>query len=83
MDRPGTIVIPADTASLLEQARQLLVEYTESIGISLAFQNIDAELGAFPGDYTPPDGAVLLAFVDGNLAAWRVVSGTECSQFAP
>jgi putative acetyltransferase len=39
----------------------LLRDYEASIGVSLRFQEIDAELAGLPGDYSPPRGALVLA----------------------
>jgi putative acetyltransferase len=50
---------PAD----VETARALFVEYQESLGISLCFQNFDAEVASLPGAYAPPEGRLLVAFV--------------------
>jgi len=49
---------PAD----LETARALFVEYQKSIGISLCFQNFDAEVASLPGAYAAPEGRLLLSF---------------------
>jgi len=42
----------------------MLREYVEWVGLDLAFQEIDAELGGLPGEYAPPRGALFVA-VDG------------------
>jgi ribosomal protein S18 acetylase RimI-like enzyme len=38
----------------------LLREYEAGIGISLCFQNFDAEVAKLPGDYAPPKGQMLI-----------------------
>lgn len=45
----------------IEAARQLFVEYADSLNISLSFQNFDTELANLPADYAPPQGTLLVA----------------------
>ena len=61
------IVIPADPESL-EITRGIFREYVGSLDIDQRFQDIEEELAALPGEYAPPHGHLLLAFVDGELA---------------
>jgi len=39
----------------------LLREYEAGTGVSLCFQDFDAEVAGLPGDYAPPGGTMLLA----------------------
>jgi ribosomal protein S18 acetylase RimI-like enzyme len=58
----------AQSEPQVAQARELFIEYAKSLGFSLCFQNFDKELANLPGDYSPPDGRLLLAESDGQLA---------------
>ena len=58
----------AESARQVEQARELFLEYGQSLGFSLCFQGFDKELAGLPGVYTPPDGRLLLAEFEGQLA---------------
>ena len=58
----------AKTATEMQQAAQLLREYANSLTIDLSFQNFEAEVANLPGEYAPPRGVLLLAYVDHALA---------------
>jgi ribosomal protein S18 acetylase RimI-like enzyme len=59
-------IVPADSRRRLAQARELFVEYVDSLGIDLEFQQFDRELADLPGPYAPPHGCLLLALNDGR-----------------
>jgi len=61
-------IYPADSATHIAQARELFLEYAQSLGFSLCFQSFDKELAELPGDYAPPRGRLLLAQQEGQLA---------------
>lgn len=58
----------ATSNAQIAQARELFLEYAQSLGFSLCFQNFDKELAGLPGDYAPPDGRLLLATYHNQLA---------------
>lgn len=58
----------AETPEQIELARQLFREYEAWVEVDLCFQSFEAELAGLPGKYAEPDGCLLLAYVDGQLA---------------
>ncbi|KLU64184.1 putative N-acetyltransferase YsnE [Desulfosporosinus acididurans] len=65
----------------LEEVKQLFLEYSQSLDIDLAFQDFETEFKTLPGKYAPPDGALILALVDGREAgciAFRKISEGIC-----
>ncbi len=58
----------AESTVQVAHARELFLEYAQSLGFSLCFQNFDKELASLPGDYAPPQGRLLLAEYEGQLA---------------
>lgn len=66
---------------MLEDIRQLFLEYAESLPIDLAFQDFEAELKELPGKYGPPDGVLIIAFLDDQPAgciALRKIAEKVC-----
>ena len=61
-------IFQANTQEDIDHARALFEEYASGLGISLCFQNFDRELANLPGDYAPPDGRLLLATENDQLA---------------
>jgi putative acetyltransferase len=68
----------AESQAQLAQARELFLEYAQSLGFSLCFQNFDQELARLPGGYAPPEGRLLLAEYEG-----RVVGCVALHQLEP
>jgi ribosomal protein S18 acetylase RimI-like enzyme len=77
LTEPGpTIELRAPAgAAQLDDTRAIFREYAAQLGVDLCFQGFEEELAAMPGEYAGPDGALLLAFVDGVLAG--------CGAFRP
>jgi putative acetyltransferase len=66
--RPSIQLVTPDTHAQMTATRQIFAEYAAQLGVDLCFQNFDAELAALPGEYARPQGALLLAVVDGEVA---------------
>ena len=52
----------------LNEVKKLFGDYASALGISLDFQDFDQELANLPGDYSPPDGSLLIAYWEGEVA---------------
>lgn len=60
-------VLTEDKASLV-LAKELILEYSNSLDFDLDFQDFDDELANLPGDYSEPDGQLLIAYESGKPA---------------
>ncbi len=61
-------IIPATSPEQIQTAGKLFFEYAKSVNVSLCFENLDKEVESLPGLYAPPDGCLLLALCDGEIA---------------
>ncbi|MBI3507170.1 MAG: GNAT family N-acetyltransferase [Proteobacteria bacterium] len=73
----------AEGAADMEVVRTLFREYQQGLGVSLCFQDFDAELAGLPGKYTGAAGCILLAEADGKPAgvvALRALEGDTVAE---
>jgi GNAT superfamily N-acetyltransferase len=69
------------TKQRLSEVRKLFGEYADSLEINLDFQGFDGELAGLPGEYALPDGCLLIALWEGEVAgcvALRKFSPSIC-----
>ena len=69
--------VQAESPAQIAQARELFLEYAQSLGFSLCFQNFDKELDGLPGHYAPPEGRLLLAEYEDQLAGCVAMRALE------
>lgn len=62
------LIIPT-TAEQIAATRLIFSEYADFLGVDLCFQGFSAELDTLPGEYAEPRGTLLLATVNGEIAA--------------
>ena len=55
-------------AESLSAAKGLIGEYAEFLGFNLDFQDFAEEMRQFPGQYSPPDGCLMLASYNDQIA---------------
>ena len=65
---PKIDLVTVGAAEHTDEARELIREYADALGVDLCFQDIESELVDLPGEYVEPAGALLVAMVDGRPA---------------
>jgi ribosomal protein S18 acetylase RimI-like enzyme len=70
-------IVQAESEGQISHVRELFLEYAQSLGFSLCFQSFDQELADLPGDYAPPEGRLLLAEFEGQLAGCAALHKLE------
>lgn len=66
---------------MIGEARQLFLEYAQSLPIDLGFQDFESELETLPGKYGPPSGSLIMAFINnqaGGCVAIRKIEENIC-----
>lgn len=61
-------IIEATTPEQIEIAAKLFREYQQFLNVDLCFQGFEKELASLPGKYAAPQGAILLAEQNGEIA---------------
>lgn len=73
--------VEAESQEQIAEARKLFEEYAAWLKIDLCFQNFERELAELPGCYASPEGRLLLAIDDGQIAgcvALRKLDAAVC-----
>jgi len=67
-DAPPTRIEWVIQAPQTQTAAALIREYQVDMGVDLSWQGFEEELAHLPGEYAPPHGVLLLAFVGDDAA---------------
>ena len=62
------VIKQATSKKHINLTHELFIEYAKCLEFDLDFQDFKKELKKLPGDYAPPEGKILLAFYNEELA---------------
>ncbi|HLV98900.1 MAG TPA: GNAT family N-acetyltransferase [Ktedonobacterales bacterium] len=57
----------AQSEQEIARVRELFIEYADSLGVDLCFQDFEQELAQLPGRYALPEGSLLIAKEDEEI----------------
>ena len=60
-------ILRATSLEHMDAARELFREYASALGVDLSFQDFEHEVKDLPGEYSEPNGCILLAHLDFTL----------------
>jgi putative acetyltransferase len=81
VDTPDIQLLTPQNPAQWREVRALFTEYSDSLGISLCFQNFEDELAQLPGDYAGPRGSLLVAQVEGAYAGCCAMRALDSSDY--
>ncbi len=76
-------IAAASSPAEIQECKRLFEEYAASLGFSLCFQGFDKELAGLPGDYAPPHGRLLLAYLDDDQVSARAAGCVALHRLEP
>ena len=82
MHTSNICLITPSTFEEFAATRLIFNEYAKQLGIDLSFQNFDAEVADLPAEYAAPQGALLLALVDGDVAGCCAMRPLHSADYA-
>jgi putative acetyltransferase len=60
-------IFPAISKEYIERAKELIQEYTSSLGFDLSFQDFKQEMTNFPVQYSPPGGFLFVVQYENKI----------------
>jgi len=75
------VIAKATKDNDLREVKSLFLEYASSLGFDLSFQKFEEEVERLPGEYSAPEGCILLALEDSAIAgcvAMRKITEKVC-----
>lgn len=79
---PRIKIITPQTHEALQATRLIFEEYAAQLDIDLGFQDFDTELAGLPGDYAAPHGALLLAWVEDDIAGCCAMRSLDATNYS-
>ena len=77
----SVLTLHATSLEHMDAARELFREYASALGVDLSFQDFEHEVKDLPGEYSEPNGCILLAYLDSTLVGCvglRPLSSVVC-----